>query len=100
MSDIHLEDYTEQYEGKQAAAATMVFDSGRKRESLNGQWHYAVDPYDTCLRQKWFLERYYDENGSTMAAFTAILSCCGFPGSISKIFRLRWYRMIPIVISR
>lgn len=66
MSDIHLEDYTEQYEGKQATAATMVFDGGRTRESLNGQWHYAVDPYDTCLRQKWFLERYCDENGYSL----------------------------------
>lgn len=52
MSDIHLENYTEQYEDKQANAATMVFDGGRKKESLNGEWHYAVDQYDTCLRQK------------------------------------------------
>jgi len=52
MSDIHLEDYTEQYEGKQANADTMVFDGGRKRELLNGPWQYAVDQYDTCLRQK------------------------------------------------
>lgn len=66
MSDIHLEDYTQQYEGKQANAGTMVFDGGRKRESLNGEWQYAVDQYDTCLRQKWFLERYYDENGYTV----------------------------------
>lgn len=66
MSDIHLEDYTQQYEEKQANADTMVFDGGRRRESLNGEWQYAVDQYDTCLRQKWFLERYYDENGNTV----------------------------------
>lgn len=66
MSDIHLEDYTEQYEGKQANADTMVFDGGRKRELLNGSWQYAVDQYDTCLRQKWFLEKHYDENGYTV----------------------------------
>ncbi len=66
MSDIHLEDYTQQYEGKQANAASMVFDGGRKKELLNGQWQYAVDQYDTCLRQQWFKEKRYDENGYTL----------------------------------
>ncbi len=66
MSDIHLENYTEQYEGKQANVDTMVFDAGRRRESLNGEWQYAVDQYDTCLRQQWFKEKYYDENGYTV----------------------------------
>lgn len=66
MSDIHLEDYTQQYEGKQANADTMIFDGGRKKESLDGEWHYAVDQYDTCLRQKWYLEKYYDDNGYTV----------------------------------
>jgi len=66
MSDIHLENYTEQYEGKQATADTMVFDSERKRDQLNGQWQYAVDQYDTCLRQQWFKERRFDENGYTL----------------------------------
>ena len=36
MSDIHLEDYMKQYEGKQASADTMVFDAGRKREHCGG----------------------------------------------------------------
>ena len=40
MSDIHLEDYMKQYEGKQASADTMVFDAGRKRDLLNGEWQY------------------------------------------------------------
>lgn len=66
MSDIHLENYTEQYEGKQANVDTMLFDTGRPRESLNGEWQYAVDQYDTCLRQQWFKEKYYDENGYTL----------------------------------
>lgn len=66
MSDIHLEDYTEQYESKQATAATMIFDSSRKKESLGGIWKYAVDQYDTCLRQKWFLEKKYDDKGNTL----------------------------------
>lgn len=66
MSDIHLENYTEQYEEKQADVTSMVFDTGRKKESLNGEWQYAVDQYDTCLRQQWFKEKKYDENGYTM----------------------------------
>lgn len=47
-------------------AEEMIFDRSRKKESLNGHWHYAVDQYDTCLRQKWFNELYYDENGNTL----------------------------------
>lgn len=66
MSDIHLEDYTDQYEEKQAKADTMVFDSGRRRISLNGEWQYAVDQYDTCLRQHWYQEKYFDENGNSL----------------------------------
>lgn len=66
MSDIHLEDYKQQYEGKQATADTMVFDSGRKKALLNGKWHYAVDQYDTCLRQHWFEEKSFDEKGYTI----------------------------------
>ncbi|MDE7339994.1 MAG: hypothetical protein K2N80_05455 [Lachnospiraceae bacterium] len=33
---------------------------------LNGEWQYAVDQYDTCLKQHWFKEKYYDENGYTL----------------------------------
>ena len=66
MSDIHLEDYTQQYESKQATAETLLFTNGRKSESLNGKWHYAVDQYDTCVRQLWYKEKYVDENGFTL----------------------------------
>lgn len=66
MSDIHLEDYTGEYEEKQTGAEQMVFMGGRKTESLNGTWHYAIDAYDTCLRQKWFLEKHTDENGFSL----------------------------------
>lgn len=66
MSDIHLGEYLEPYMGKQAGADSLVFSAGRKRESLGGQWQYAVDQYDTCLRQRWFEEKYVDENGFTL----------------------------------
>ena len=66
MSDIHLGEYLEPYLGKQTGADALVISAGRKRESLNGLWHYAVDQYDTCLRQRWFEEKYLDENGFTL----------------------------------
>jgi len=66
MSDIHLEDYTEQFEGKKATYETMIFDGGREKISLNGIWNYAVDQYDTCVRQKWYLEKYRDEKGFSL----------------------------------
>ncbi len=66
LSDIHLEDYTEQYESKKALAEDAVFCGGRKVLSLNGEWHYAVDQYDTCLRQKWFREIHRDQNGFSL----------------------------------
>lgn len=66
LSDIHLEDYTEAYETNYATADTMIFEEGRRCELLNGEWHYAVDQYDTCLRQKWFKEKYYDDKGYSL----------------------------------
>ena len=66
MLDIHIEDYLAEYEMGIAGFDTMLFDRGRKAESLNGQWHYAVDQYDTCLRQKWFLEKNRDAKGFTL----------------------------------
>lgn len=66
MSDIHLENYTEQYEKNHATYETMIFDINRSKELLNGKWQYAVDQYDTCLRQKWFKEKYKDDNGYTL----------------------------------
>ncbi|MBR3515615.1 MAG: glycoside hydrolase family 2 [Lachnospiraceae bacterium] len=66
MSDIHLEEYAAEYEEKKALYKDMVFTGGRDALSLNGAWNYAVDQYDTCLRQKWFKERYQDERGFTL----------------------------------
>lgn len=66
LSDIHLENYTDQYEGKQANAETQIYDTGRKQELLNGIWQYAVDQYDTCIRQKWYLEKHYDDKGNSL----------------------------------
>ena len=83
VSDINLEDYLQEYEGKQTTAEALFFDRGRKRETMNGTWHYAVDPYDTCIRQHWYEERYQDAQGYTLpvdfsfdAWPTMELPCC------------------------
>ena len=49
MSDIHLEDYTEQYETGFATVDTMIFEGGRREELLNGGWHYVVSWARRCV---------------------------------------------------
>ncbi len=66
VSDINLEDYLSEYEVKQATHEDLMFDRSRPKESLNGLWHYAVDQYDTCIRQHWYEERRFDANGFTL----------------------------------
>lgn len=65
-ADIHIQDYEAPYENLQAGAEDVFFTGGRERTSLNGAWHYAVDQYDTCIRQRWFEEKYRDGNGFTL----------------------------------
>ena len=62
-SDIVKEDYTGQYQHSCATADDMLFMGGRKTQSLNGIWHYAVDQYETCIRQHWYEEHYTDHEG-------------------------------------
>ncbi|MDY3109235.1 MAG: glycoside hydrolase family 2 TIM barrel-domain containing protein, partial [Lachnospiraceae bacterium] len=54
------------YAGNNALAKDLIFMGGRQTYSLNGEWHYAIDQYDTCLRQKWFLEQYFDKDGRSL----------------------------------
>lgn len=66
QQEMHLEDYTAKYEGRNAGYQTMIYDSGRTKESLNGYWGYGVDQYDTCLRAEWYKEIYEDEEGRSL----------------------------------
>ncbi len=61
-----MEYYEREYFEKLSTADDMIYDRFRKKESLNGSWHYAVDQYDTCIRQKWYEEHYYDEGGNSL----------------------------------
>ncbi len=51
---------------KEALSDGMIYDRYRKKESLNGEWHYAVDQYDTCIGAKWYEENRYDEGGNLL----------------------------------
>lgn len=51
---IHREDFEARYDHRNLNHTTMVFMGGRGRESLNGNWLFTVDPYDTGLRQRWY----------------------------------------------
>lgn len=66
FQDIHVEDHLLDYEKNYVTCKTLMFDYNRKKQSLNGNWNYAVDQYDTCLRQKWFNEYYKDAQGFTL----------------------------------
>lgn len=61
-----MESYVSETEQKLALADTMIYDRFRKKESLNGIWHYAVDQYDTCMIHKWYEEKYYDDKGNLL----------------------------------
>jgi beta-glucuronidase len=61
-----MEAYMKEYFEKLVTADDMIYDRFRKKESLNGHWHYAVDQYDTCIRAKWYEEHYYDEEGNSL----------------------------------
>ena len=65
-NDILISDYKQDYTGNHALAKDLIFMGGRETYSLNGEWHYAIDQYDTCLRQKWFLEQYFDKDGRSL----------------------------------
>ena len=66
-----------------SGSENMIYDRFRKKESLNGIWHYAVDQYNAFLSGKWYEENCYDENGNTLPVDfsfdewdTMTLPCC------------------------
>jgi beta-glucuronidase len=63
QSNIHCEDYYQQYDRRNFNHHTMIFSDYRDKESLNGNWNFTVDPYDTGLRASWNHIEPRDENG-------------------------------------
>ena len=65
-NDFLTADYERKYFKKEASAGSLIFTEGRKTISLNGEWNYTLDQYDTCLRQNWENEVYHDNEGRTL----------------------------------
>ncbi|GAA3403516.1 glycoside hydrolase family 2 protein [Paenibacillus hodogayensis] len=65
VDHLHNPSYLSPYLSKPITHESMIYDSGREKESLNGFWNFGIDQYDTCLRAKWFEEQYTDEDGRT-----------------------------------
>jgi len=61
--EIHPIDYLDAFAAPLADAGGLIDLGLRQRESLDGDWNFAIDPYDGCLRARWFEERYTDEAG-------------------------------------
>ena len=64
--NIHRTDYLTPYAEPQIDATSYIDLSGRAVTSLDGDWHFAIDPYDTCLRARWFEEKYADADGRAL----------------------------------
>jgi len=62
-SEIHDLAYRERMRTAAADPTALINDAGRPRESLDGMWKFSPDPYDTCLRAKWYAEETHDADG-------------------------------------
>jgi beta-glucuronidase len=63
VADIHNANYAEEYRKILLDHTGLINIDGRETESLNGKWHFCVDPYDTCRRAHWFKEIRYNDRG-------------------------------------
>jgi beta-glucuronidase len=53
LDHLHREDYERRYDFQNLNHQTLIHTRNRPGESLNGKWHFTVDPYDTGLRANW-----------------------------------------------
>jgi beta-glucuronidase len=56
MDQLHNEEYERPYLFPLLDHQSLIFMGGRRTESLAGDWRFAIDPFDTGLRQKWYRE--------------------------------------------
>ena len=65
QASIHNSAYEAEYLSKMIEGPSLInlpADS-RNVESLNGQWNFGVDLYNTCLRSKWYRDSPYSAAG-------------------------------------
>jgi beta-glucuronidase len=64
IPDFHVTDYRAPFEQYRIQSESLLALEGRKTESLNGNWHFMTDPYETCLRKSsWHKETRFTEDG-------------------------------------
>lgn len=63
---LHNESYGLKYNLQNLNHQTLIFTENRPKESLNGQWHFTIDVYDTGLRAGWNDVKYHDEQGRSL----------------------------------
>jgi beta-glucuronidase len=51
---LHEEDYLDRLAAPILGADTWLSVAGRSPRPLDGDWHFAIDPFDTGFRQKWY----------------------------------------------
>lgn len=51
---LHEEDYMDRYATPLIGVDSWLKVTGREAHSLNGDWGYAIDPFDTGFRQRWY----------------------------------------------
>lgn len=94
LRDTNMPHYEREHSDNKATADTLIFDRFRARESLNGEWHYCIDQYDTFLRAGWYREVYKDGEGRSLPVDYSFdewpvmyLPCCWN----NAIPELKWY---------
>ena len=66
QADIHNAEYEANYRQPKLSGCGLINTAGRKCESLNGQWNFAADWYDTCRRANWYREVTANADGVPM----------------------------------
>ncbi len=61
--DIHEVDFRAPFEKKRITAETLINPERQYRMSLNGEWHYTVDWYESAIRASWPTIPHTDANG-------------------------------------
>ncbi len=61
--EIHAVSYEAEFRTSPITSESLLNDSGRDAEKLDGPWGFSIDQYDTFLRSRWFLEGGADEHG-------------------------------------
>ena len=54
---LHEENYLDEFAEPLLGASSFMTTAGREPVPLSGDWRFAIDPFDTGLRQRWFSMR-------------------------------------------